>query len=117
MLAERQVRFDGTCASALKAMVLAVCDYVSAMQGQDGARRLEPHMESAVIAVVRGTLLEGVKNHPVEGVRPEVIAATASWAIYGAAKEWAQTANRCSSEEIAGTVTLLVSPVLGLSRP
>jgi hypothetical protein len=113
LLTERGVQFDGSCASALKAIVLAVCDYLVQIQGADGRRPLEPHMESAIVAVVRRMLLEGLKHHRTqEGISPEVVAATASWAIYGAAREWAETANRCPAEEFAGQVTALVSPVL-----
>jgi AcrR family transcriptional regulator len=118
LLVEREVQFDGTCGSALKAIVLAVCDYLTRMQGPDCRRQCEPHMESAIIAVVRRILLEGLRRHPPDNsaVAPEIIASTASWAIYGAAKEWAQTPDRCSSEEIANTVTMLVSLVLQLQR-
>jgi AcrR family transcriptional regulator len=119
LLVEREVQFDGTCQSALNAIVLAVCDYLTGMQGPGCVRRFEPHMESAIIAVVRRILLEGLRRHPPENgnLAPEIIAATASWAIYGAAKEWAQTPDRCPSEEIANTVTKLVSPVLQLHGP
>jgi AcrR family transcriptional regulator len=117
LLAERKVQFDGSCPSALKALVLAVCDYLTQMQGTDCKRQLQPHMESAIIAVVRRILLEGMKQQsPQNAVSPEMIAATASWALYGAAKEWAQTPDRCPSENIADTVMTLVSPVLQLSR-
>ena len=69
-------------------------------------------MESAIIAVVRRTILEGLKQHPPEGaISPEMIATTVSWAIYGAAKEWVRTPNRCPSEEIVDTVNMLVAPV------
>ena len=88
MLAEREVRFDGTCASALRATVLAGCDYLTSVEGQrpDCTRQLEPHMESAIIAVVRRTILEGLKQHsPQRTISPEM-AATASWAIYGGSK-------------------------------
>jgi AcrR family transcriptional regulator len=115
LLAEREVQFDGTCASALKSMVLAVGDYLARMRGPDGKRELEPHMESAIIKVVRRTLLEGLKLHPPAGaIAPEMIAASASWAIYGAATEWAQTSDRCASEEMADVVTKLISPILHL---
>jgi AcrR family transcriptional regulator len=116
LLAERDVQFDGTCASALKAMVLAVCDSLVRMQGPDSQRQLDPHMERAIIAVVRGMLLDGLKRHvPERAAAPETIAAAASWAIYGAAKEWVRTPGGCASGEIADTVTLLVAPILGLA--
>lgn len=116
LLAERNVQFDGSCALALKAMVLAVCDYLVRMRGPNSQRQLDPHMERAIVAVVRGMLIEGLKRHvPERAVAPEMIAAAASWAIYGAAKEWVQTPGRCASDEIAGTMTLLVAPILGLA--
>jgi AcrR family transcriptional regulator len=64
LLAEREVQFDGTCASALKALVLAVSEYLTRMQGPEGTRQLQPHMESAMIAAVRHILLEGLRQHP-----------------------------------------------------
>lgn len=113
LLAQREIQFDGTCGSALKAMVLALCEYLPRMQGPGGARPIEPHMESAIIAVVRRILLEGLQRHPAaSGIAPEIKAAAASWAIYGAAKEWAQTPNRSEPGEIANTVMMLVSPLL-----
>jgi AcrR family transcriptional regulator len=114
LLAERGVTFDGQCSSALKAIVLGVCDYLASMPRVDceRQRQMEPHMESAVIVVVRRMILHGLKQHPVEnGVSPEIIAATVSWAIYGAAKEWVRTPNRCASETIVETIQALVSPI------
>ncbi len=112
LLAERDLQFDATCQSALKAIVLTLCDYLARIQGPDCTRQLEPHMETAIIAVVRGTLLDGLRRHPRENaIAPEMIAATASWAIYGAVKEWVKAPNRCSSEEIAETVMTLVAPI------
>jgi AcrR family transcriptional regulator len=113
LLAERHLQFDVTCQSALQAIVMALCDYLARMQGRDCKRQLAPHMETAIIAVVRRTLLDGLQRHPREdAIAPEMVAATASWAIYGAVKEWVKTPDRCSSEEIAKTVMALVSPIL-----
>ncbi|MEI9977214.1 MAG: TetR/AcrR family transcriptional regulator [Ignavibacteriota bacterium] len=115
LLAEREVQFDGTCSAALKAMVLGVAEYVVRMQGPEGKREIEPHMESAMIAVVRHILMEGLRTHPrPDGVSPELVAATASWAIYGAVKEWAYTADRCPADGLALTVMRLVTPILQL---
>jgi AcrR family transcriptional regulator len=115
LLSARSVKFDGTCSSALRAIVLGVCDYLAGTPGIDCARhrQMEPHMESAVIAVVRRMILGGLKQHPPEGsVSPEMIATTVSWAIYGAAKEWVRTPVRCPSDEIVDTISTLVSPIL-----
>ena len=113
LLAEREVQFDGSCSSGLRSIVLAVCDYLARMQGPDCQRQSQPHMEAAIVAVVRRILVDGLKLHaPKSAVSPEMIAAAASWAIYGAAKEWAQTPDRRSSEEIAGIVSTLVTPIL-----
>src|SRR5580698_7642314 len=103
LLEERGIRFE--CASALKSIVLAVCDYLAPMGKV--VRKMEPHMESAVIAVVRRMLLDGLRRHSDSTISPEMIAATASWGISGAAKEWAQTPNRRPPEEIVEEVAAL----------
>jgi AcrR family transcriptional regulator len=116
LLARRGVRFDRTCSSALTGIVLAVCDYLSGTPGIESARRrmMEPHLESAVIAVVRRMILEGLTQHPPDiPVTPEMVATTLSWAIYGAAQEWVRTPNRPASDEIVGPLVRLVAPLLG----
>lgn len=114
LLAERNVQFDGACASGLKPIVLAVCDFLVEMQGTDCQRHFHPHMESAIISVLRQILLRGlVKEGTLQSnIPPGTRAATASWAIYGAAKEWMQTEDRSSPEEMAELVTKLVLPIL-----
>ena len=115
LLAEREVQFDGTCASALQALVLAVSEYLVRMLGPGGTREPEPHMESAMIAVVRQILMEGLRKHPPKnGVAVELVAAAASWAIYGAVKEWAHTPQRSPAGELAPTVMAMVAPILQL---
>src|SRR5476651_616373 len=44
LLAARQVRFDGTCPAALKAVVLCVCDYLASTPGTacDRQRQIQP---------------------------------------------------------------------------
>ena len=118
LLSERGIVFDGTCSAALCGIVVGVCDYLAKTldpaPGMDSERQrqLEPHLESAVVAVVRGMLLDGMKRHPAaSGDSPELLAATASWAIYGAAKEWVRTPQRAPSEEMAATVVRLIGPI------
>jgi AcrR family transcriptional regulator len=107
LLSDREVHFEGKCAGEMRTIVLAVCDYVAQR------RSMEPHMESAIIMAVREILLEGLKKHPPAiAAPPEMVAASVSWAIYGAAKEWAQLPDHCTSEDVADTVTTLISPIL-----
>jgi AcrR family transcriptional regulator len=123
LLDERGIVFDGTCTNALTGIVLGVCDFLAQSLTHNtptdcpSASHLPPHMESAIVAVVRTMLLDGIRNHPPASpipppASPELLAATASWAIYGAAREWVQTPNRPPSEEIAATVQRLVAPIL-----
>ncbi len=113
LLAEREVQLDGACTSALRGLVLALCDYLAQMHGVEPRRPLQPHMESAVIAVIRRILLEGMQRHPAASgqIAPEMRAATVSGAIYGGAKEWAQSLKRGPSDLAADVIVALVSPI------
>ena len=114
LLEIRGVTFDGGCGSALRAIVLGVCDYLASLPRLECERQLqmEPHLEAAVISVVRRMLSEGIERHPPSnGVSASILAATLSWAIFGAAKEWVRTPNRTSSEAIADQIMALVGPV------
>ena len=114
LLAKRGVSFDGGCGSALRAIVLGVCDYLAAMPRLECVRQIqmEPHLEAAVIAVVRRMLSEGIERHPPSnGVSAPILAATLSWAIFGAAKEWVRTLDRTSSDAIADQIMALVTPI------
>jgi AcrR family transcriptional regulator len=117
LLRVRGITFDSTCSAALKAIILGVCDFLAGTlrTGLERQGQMEPHLESAVIAVVRRMILDGLHQEASgDALSPEMIATTVSWAIYGAAKEWARTPNRCPSEEIVDTILLLVSPMLAL---
>ncbi len=114
LLERRGVVFEGGCASALGGLVLGLCDYLAEVRGLQGDApgRIQPHLESAVISVVRKFVLQGVRQHPPAGnASPEMVAATVSWALYGAAREWAMTPGRCPSEQVVGTIVGLVAGV------
>jgi AcrR family transcriptional regulator len=113
LLNDRQVVFDGTCPTAIAAMVLAMCDYLAGMPGRDcrNRRELEKYFESALMAVVRNAILRGLSLHSA-ATSPELLAATISGAIYGAVTEWLRTANRTPAEEIVPSIVALVRPLL-----
>jgi len=74
--------------------------------------QMEPHMEAAVIAVVRRMILAGMEKHPpTSGVPAAVLSATLSWGIFGAAREWVRMPERCSSECMADHIMSLVAPI------
>src|SRR5271154_4977444 len=58
LLTQRGVAFDGTCPSAMRGIVLGVCDYLTVAPGKERQGQMEPHMESAVVAVVRHMILD-----------------------------------------------------------
>jgi hypothetical protein len=53
------VNFDASCSLALRGVALSVCDYLAGLPGA----QTDPHVESAVIAVLRRMLLEGRTGH------------------------------------------------------
>jgi AcrR family transcriptional regulator len=119
LLSERAVVYDGKCSSALKAVVLGVCDFLAAIPRLECEQQaqVQPHLESAVIGVVQKMFVDGLALHQPESSVPlEIVATAASWAIYGAAKQWVHTPDRCSSEAIADVIVELVTPIL-TSKP
>jgi AcrR family transcriptional regulator len=117
LLNDRGVHYEGGCPSALRAIVLGVCDYLASLPGIACERQMEPHMESAVIDVVRRLILDGLNRHPPVSIASrEIISTTVSWAIYGAASEWVHTPGRCASNEIAKVVVALVAPIISTEQ-
>ena len=111
----RKIRFDGSCATAFHPIVLAVCDYLAELQKSRASkqRQFEAFVEGTVIDQIRVILMDGYKKHPVEGtINPELLGATASWAIYGAAKQWVNTPEHVPAEEFVATAVNLVRPIL-----
>ena len=46
------------------------------------------------------------------GVDAALLATTAAWAVFGAARRWFQTPDRIPAEEMAARIETMVSPVL-----
>src|ERR1700694_1510509 len=115
LLAQRNATFDGGCSTAFQVIILAVSDYLSELQKSHSFKQHQfvPFVEATVIDQIRIVLLDGFQRHPVErNIPAEMIAATASWAIYGAVKQWVNTANRVSAEEFVAVAVELVRPIV-----
>jgi AcrR family transcriptional regulator len=115
LLAQRNAKFDGGCSTAFQVIILAVCDYLSDLQKSHSfnQHQFEPFVEATVIDQIRIVLLDGFQRHPVErNIPAEMVAATASWAIYGAVKQWVNTPDRVSAEEFVSVAVELVRPIV-----
>jgi AcrR family transcriptional regulator len=114
LLTQRRVSFE-SCCSTMTGLVAAVCDFLAQAPSSTCAHgQLQPYLESAIVAVVRDLILEGLQRHTPapSGVSPEMVASTLSWAIFGACKEWLRTPDRAPSERIAPVVAEMVTPLL-----
>ncbi len=119
MLQERSVRYDGTCPSAAGAIVLAACDYLATIRAAQGGCERRSNVEAledaAMIAAIRRVLADGMAKHTsVPDDRLAMQSAAASWAIYGAVKEWLNTPARSASETIVPEIVAMVTPLLGM---
>jgi AcrR family transcriptional regulator len=116
LLEKHRVRFDGSSTDAMKGVALCVCDCLAALPNRH-ASRFDPHLESAVIEVVRWIVLEGIAVHlPVNGTSAAMVASTAAWGIYGAAKEWLSVSGRSPAQGAAETIARMVSPMVEAPR-
>jgi AcrR family transcriptional regulator len=108
LLLEKRCIDFGSCSGVLRGLVLAVCDYLAEWQG-----KLDPHVETAIVGVVRGGILEGLARYPPQGgLSAELRSAMVSGAICSAAKEWINTPGRRSSEETAEMMAPMLAPML-----
>jgi AcrR family transcriptional regulator len=100
------------CDGALRAIALGVCDYLteSTNCSVKGARI---PLEGSIIPVVEGVFKEGLAHHEMApGVDAALLATTAAWAVFGAARRWFQIPNRIPAEEMAAKIEAMVKPVL-----
>jgi AcrR family transcriptional regulator len=100
------------CDGALRAIALGVCDYLTETTGCPSQLARMP-LEGSIIPVIEGMFKEGLAHHGLApGVDAALLATTAAWAIFGAARRWFQTPNRIPAEEMAATIETMVGPVL-----
>ena len=69
-------------------------------------------LEGSIIPVVEGMFQEGAAHHDVApGADSQLLATTAAWAIFGAARRWYQTPDRIPAEEMAAKIEAMVKPI------
>ena len=105
------------CNGALRAIALGVCDYLAESTGCPSQLARIP-LEGSIIPVVEEMFKQGLALHgTAPGADAAMLATTAAWAVFGAARRWFQTPNRLPTEEMAARIEAMVSPVLfGVSR-
>jgi AcrR family transcriptional regulator len=116
LIERRSITFTD-CHGALRAIALGVCDYLAENTGCPSQLARIP-LEVSIIPVVEGMFKEGLALHgTAPGVDAALLATTAAWAVFGAARSWFQTPNRIPAEEMAAKIETMVSTVLfGASR-
>jgi AcrR family transcriptional regulator len=120
LLHERHISYDGSCPTAIRAVILATCDYLtqtrSAHEVCTKQSAFEPLVDAAMARAIRGVLMMGIhEGGSLPGMSPEILGTAVSWTIYGAVKQWFVTPKRPPAEEIASSILGLVLPMLGFS--
>jgi len=111
LLDRRRITFTD-CHGALRAIALGVCDYLAERAGCPTQLARIP-LEGSIIPVVEGMFKEGLTLHgTAPGVDAGLVATTAAWAVFGAARRWFQTPNRVPAEEMAARIETMVTPIL-----
>src|SRR5271163_3227251 len=110
LIARRGLSFTD-CNGALRAIALGVCDYLAETAGCPNQLAKMP-LEGSIIPVVEGIFQEGAASHGITpGAESELLATTAAWAIFGAARRWYQTPDRIPAEAMAAKIEAMVKPV------
>jgi AcrR family transcriptional regulator len=111
-LIERRAITFTDCNGALRAIALGVCDYLVETTSCPSQLARIP-LEGSIIPVVEDMFKEGLANHGIApGVDAALLATTAAWAVFGAARRWFQTTNRIPAEQMAARIETMVNPVL-----
>ena len=104
MLQQRTATLATSIEEHLRRLILAVCDYWTALHGQ--CKHSYRMFDSLVEAQVKAQLREQVRSAMLDRSGPrshshprvELLATIVSWAIYGAALEWSQRSGGQSAE-------------------
>src|SRR6201996_6724330 len=110
LIARRGLSFTD-CDGALRAIALGVCDYLAESTSCPSQLSKMP-LEGSIIPAVEAMFEEGAEAHEAApGTDPKLVATTAAWAIFGAARRWHQTPDRIPAEEMAAKIEAMVKPI------
>src|SRR3984885_4149912 len=110
LIERRGISFTN-CDGALRAIALGVCDYLTEITSCPVKGSRIP-LEGSIIPVVEGMFKEGLAHREMAPVvDAALLATTAAWAVFGAARRWFQTPNRIPAEEMAAKIETMVKPV------
>jgi AcrR family transcriptional regulator len=111
LIERRSITFTD-CHGALRAIALGVCDYLAETTGCP-SQLARMSLEGSIIPVVEDMFKGGLGHHGLApGVDGALLATTAAWAVFGAARRWFLTPDRIPAEEMAARIETIVSPVL-----
>jgi AcrR family transcriptional regulator len=111
-LIERRAISFTDCHGALRAIALGVCDYLAENASCPSQLARIP-LEGSIIPVIEGMFEEGISRHALApSADAPLLATTAAWAVYGAARRWFQTPERIPAEEMAAKIETMVMPVI-----
>jgi len=111
-LIERRAITFTDCNGALRAIALGVCDYLAETTGCP-TQLTKMSLEGSIVPVVEGMFKEGLALHGTAHlVDAAMLATTAAWAVFGAARRWYETHDRIPAEEMAARIELMVRPIL-----
>ena len=100
------------CHGALRAIALGVCDFL-AESTKCPSQLAQIPLEGSIIPVVEGMFKEGLAHRAMApGIDAALLATTAAWAVFGAARRWFQTPDRIPAEEMAAEIETTVKPLL-----
>lgn len=122
LLHEREVHFNGDCPAGAAAVILAACDYLTLTRGSPREclkqSAFEPLADAAMVTAIRRVLANGLEQQSTLSAElREMRATAASWAIYGAVKQWFQMPDRWSAEAAVPAILAMVTPLLESSEP
>jgi len=110
LVARRGLSFTN-CDGALRAIALGVCDYLAeTARCPDQLARMP--LEGSIIPVVEAMFRKGASDRALPSdADTELLATTAAWAIFGAARRWYQDRDRIPAEEMAAKIEAIVKRV------